>query len=161
MYVRELMANAESGGPVPKKSYRVFYRRMGASPGSFNVDRVRRHLHDVEDLHDLRNLLASALVSEATGVLFGTIANIMGYNTLDCASVLSPFKSLCHYNSTLEIIEFHHRRSLLDYISSPRSGAHYIDVQAIAIQALIRMFESPLNTCYKGGVTFSTEILQS
>ncbi|KAF5326734.1 hypothetical protein D9619_003948 [Psilocybe cf. subviscida] len=143
--------------PVPqysrrqKKQYPQHMQLQVAGPGSpawFN-----NKLRNGGDLRQIKHLLASVLISEATGMLYGAVVNILGYDSLDCARILSSLPSLLEYNSERQIVTFHHGRKLLDYMSSARFGIYHIDIQASAIQMIIQMLSS--SNSYKGNIMLS------
>ncbi|KAF5327405.1 hypothetical protein D9619_003950 [Psilocybe cf. subviscida] len=102
------------------------------------------------DLRDIKPILASVLISEATGMSFGAVTGILGYDAADCARILSSLPSLLEYNSEDQIIAFHHGRQLLDYMSSLDSGIYCIREKEVAIQTVIRLLS--LDDSYKGNL---------
>jgi hypothetical protein len=112
----------------------------------------RDELWNGANWHQLKHFLAAVLISQATGMLFSTVADILGYDSAGCARILISLPSLLEYNSEEQIITFHHGQKLLEYVSSPGSGVYQVDIQVYSIQMIIRMVSS--YSSYKGSVTF-------
>ncbi|KAF5327404.1 hypothetical protein D9619_003951 [Psilocybe cf. subviscida] len=109
----------------------------------------QNELRDV-DMRDIKHILASVLISEATGMLFVTITDILGYDSFDCARILAPLSSLLEYNSEDHIITFHHGRGLLNCLSNRGSAIYSIKVEETATQTVIRMLSR--SDSYKGNL---------
>lgn len=112
----------------------------------------RNELRDVEDLHDIKRILASLLISEATGIPIGVITEFLGYNFARRAQILTSVPSLISYNKEKQNFFFHHGRKLLDYMSSPESGIHHLDVEAATTQLIIQLLSS--SNVYQGKGNF-------
>lgn len=83
-------------------------------------------------------------------MLFGAIADFLGYNSSECARVLASLPSILEYNSQEKTINFRHGRKLLDYMSNPRTSIYHINTQAYAIQMTIQMMSC--TNSYKGNI---------